>query len=292
MDRFFADKIQGDLAFIDSEEEIKHISRTLRMQEGDVVEIFDGKGKEYIARLDQIDKKSIQLKVMEEVEINRELNTFITVYQGIPKAQKMELIVQKLTEIGVSRMVPVKFERCIRLIDEKEVKQIQRWQKIALEACKQSKRTLVPLIEKSMDIKTLAKEQEESGLMILHVTHDLSEILNDKAQVIALNQVGPVSVAGQERSQLIVADASQNRRISDLVTVEMQDRQDGAIACRIHELVGVPGRGQRTGLCLAVADHTSHQQVRVVESSAVGVCQRVAELTPLVDGARCLRCHM
>lgn len=214
MDRFFADKIQGDLAFIDSEEEIKHISRTLRMQEGDVVEIFDGKGKEYIARLDQIDKKSIQLKVMEEVEINRELNTFITVYQGIPKAQKMELIVQKLTEIGVSRMVPVKFERCIRLIDEKEVKQIQRWQKIALEACKQSKRTLVPLIEKSMDIKTLAQDIKNNDLSLLFYENE--EALNVKELLKALDKkqtkvgiiIGPEGgITETERELLISAGA-------------------------------------------------------------------------------------
>lgn len=214
MDRFFADKIQGDLAFIDSEEEIKHISRTLRMQEGDVVEIFDGKGKEYIARLDQIDKKSIQLKVMEEVKINRELKTFITVYQGIPKAQKMELIVQKLTEIGVSRMVPVKFERCIRLIDEKEVKQIQRWQKIALEACKQSKRTLVPLIEKSMDIKTLAQDIKNNDLSLLFYENE--EALNVKELLKALDKkqtkvgiiIGPEGgITEPERELLISAGA-------------------------------------------------------------------------------------
>lgn len=214
MDRFFADKIQGDLAFIDSEEEIKHISRTLRMQEGDVVEIFDGKGKEYIARLDQIDKKSIQLKVMEEVKINRELKTFITVYQGIPKAQKMELIVQKLTEIGVSRMVPVKFERCIRLIDEKEVKQIQRWQKIALEACKQSKRTLVPLIEKSMDIKTLAQDIKNNDLSLLFYENE--EALNVKELLKALDKkqtkvgiiIGPEGgITETERELLISAGA-------------------------------------------------------------------------------------
>ena len=214
MDRFFADKIQGDLAFIDSEEEIKHISRTLRMQEGDVVEIFDGKGKEYIARLDQIDKKSIQLKVMEEVKINRELKTFITVYQGIPKAQKMELIVQKLTEIGVSRMVPVKFERCIRLIDEKEAKQIQRWQKIALEACKQSKRTLVPLIEKSMDIKTLAQDIKNNDLSLLFYENE--EALNVKELLKALDKkqtkvgiiIGPEGgITETERELLISAGA-------------------------------------------------------------------------------------
>ncbi len=214
MDRFFADKIQGNLAFIDSEEEIKHISRTLRMQEGDVVEIFDGKGKEYIARLDQIDKKSIQLKVMEEVKINRELKTFTTVYQGIPKAQKMELIVQKLTEIGVSRMVPVKFERCIRLIDEKEAKQIQRWQKIALEACKQSKRTLVPLIEKSMDIKTLAQDIKNNDLSLLFYENE--EALNVKELLKALDKkqtkvgiiIGPEGgITETERELLISAGA-------------------------------------------------------------------------------------
>ena len=126
----------------------------------------------------------------------------------------MELIVQKLTEIGVSRMVPVKFERCIRLIDEKEAKQIQRWQKIALEACKQSKRTLVPLIEKSMDIKTLAQDIKNNDLSLLFYENE--EALNVKELLKALDKkqtkvgiiIGPEGgITETERELLISAGA-------------------------------------------------------------------------------------
>lgn len=167
MDRFFVDKIESDQAYIQSAEEIKHITKVLRLKEGESVEIFDGKGKEYIATITEIDKKEVSLVITKHVDINRELQSKIVVYQGIPKAQKMDLIVQKLTEIGVHRIVPVKFERCVKLIDEKEEKQIERWSKIAFEACKQSKRTLIPTIDRSLNIKQLTEEISENDTTLL-----------------------------------------------------------------------------------------------------------------------------
>ena len=95
-----------------------------------------------------------------------------------------------------------------------------------------------------------------------------------------------VAVALEQRAQLVLGDAGQHRRVGDLVAVEVQDRQHGAVARRVEELVRVPARGQRPGLGLAVADDAADEQVRVVERGAVGVHERVAELAALVDRAR------
>ncbi len=103
---------------------------------------------------------------------------------------------------------------------------------------------------------------------------------------------GVVAVAAQEVVQLGLGETGEHRRIGDLVAVEVQDRQHGAVVHRVEELVGVPGRRQRPGLRLAVADHAGDHQVRVVEGGAVGVRERVAEFAALVDGARRLRCHV
>lgn len=214
MDRFFADRIVGDEAYIDSEEESKHIKRVLRMKEGDLVEIFDGNGREYIARLEDLSQKSLELKIIEAVDKERELKTSITVYQGIPKAQKMELIVQKLTEIGVSRIVPLKLSRCVKIIDEKENKQIARWSKIALEAAKQSKRTRIPEIEKVMDIKDLVEDMKNNDLtLVLYEEEETLKIKDILKSVETKNAkigiiVGPEGgITGAEKEQIASAGA-------------------------------------------------------------------------------------
>lgn len=101
-----------------------------------------------------------------------------------------------------------------------------------------------------------------------------------------------VSTAAQQFVELGLGEAGEDRRVGDLVAVEVQDRQDGAVVHRVEELVGVPGRRQRAGLRLSVADHAGDRQVRVVEGRAVGVRERVAQFAALVDGARRLGCDV
>jgi hypothetical protein len=101
----------------------------------------------------------------------------------------------------------------------------------------------------------------------------------------ALHEVRGVPVAAQEVLQLLVRDAGQHGGVGDLVAVQVEDGQDGAVAGRMEELVGVPARGQGPRLRLPVADHAGHDEVGIVEGGPVGVGQGVAELPALVDGA-------
>ena len=90
----------------------------------------------------------------------------------------------------------------------------------------------------------------------------------------------------KELGELFVGHAGKDGGVGDLVAVEVQDRQDDTVGCRVHELVGLPRSRKRTGLGLAVAHHGHGQQARVVHDGTVGVAERVAELAALVDGAR------
>ena len=105
----------------------------------------------------------------------------------------------------------------------------------------------------------------------------------------AADEVRVVPIAAQQRHQLVVGNARQQRRIGDLVLVEVEDREHDPVACRVEELVAVPTRGERTGLRLTVTDDAHDDEIRMVEGGAVGVQERVAELTALVERARCLR---
>ena len=98
-------------------------------------------------------------------------------------------------------------------------------------------------------------------------------------------EVRLVAHALKELGELFVGHAGKDSGVGDLVTVEVQDRQDDTVGCRVHELVGLPRGRERTGLGLAVAHHGHGQQARIVHDGAVGVAERVAELAALVDGA-------
>ena len=107
--------------------------------------------------------------------------------------------------------------------------------------------------------------------------------------IVALDEVGGPAIAAEEALQLLVGDAREQSRVVDLVAVQVEDRQHGAVAHGIEELVGVPRRGQGARLGLAVSDHHRDEEVGVVERRAEGVGQAVAELAPLVNRSRRLR---
>ena len=104
--------------------------------------------------------------------------------------------------------------------------------------------------------------------------------------VAAFHEIRGVTIADEQRPQLVVADAGQDGRVVDLVAVQMQDRQHRPVGDRVEEFVAVPAGGERTGLRLAVADHDEGNQVRVVVGRPVGVRDAVAEFAAFVDAAR------
>ncbi len=114
----------------------------------------------------------------------------------------------------------------------------------------------------------------------------------DDGRLVPLDVHGIVAVSAQECVEFVLGQPGQHRGVRDLVPVEVQDGQDRAVVHGVQELVGVPGRGQRSRLRLSVADHTGDQQLGVVEGGAVGMGQRVPQLAALVDGPGSLRCDM
>ena len=179
LDRFFADRCIDDRAYITDTDEIKHITKVMRLRAGERVEIIAGPDKEYLAEIKEISKAEIELAIIEEIKKKRELDCRITIYQGIPKGQKMELIIQKATELGVYRIVPSDLKRCVSSIAEKEDKKIARWQKIAHEAAKQAKRLSVPAIENTMEIDEIIEDMKSNQINILFYESEDNLMLKD-----------------------------------------------------------------------------------------------------------------
>ena len=170
MDRFFTPKnninLEQNTCIIEGED-VKHISRVLRSRENDKLEVCDMDNNEYICEIREINKDNILLDIIEKVNIKRESNLKVKLYQGMPKGTKMELILQKLTEIGVDEIVLVQAKRSVTKIDnKKEDKKIERWERIIYEAAKQSKRAKIPKLTGVLTFKEAIKDSSANTIGI------------------------------------------------------------------------------------------------------------------------------
>lgn len=138
-------------------EDVNHIKNVLRLEKNENIKICDSENSiNYICEIEEISKDNIRCKILEIAKNEAEGKVELDIYQGLPKADKMELIIQKGTELGVSKFIPTKFDRCIVKLDSKdEIKKIERWQKIAEVAAKQSGRDLIPKIEKIINLEQI-----------------------------------------------------------------------------------------------------------------------------------------
>jgi len=147
MHRFFIDvrQIRQDTALIEGED-AEHICRVLRLRRGDAVELCDGQGNDYEAVIKSVGKDGVEVRIERSFPSQGEPRVKVVLYQAIPKSTKMDLIIQKCVELGVHRIVPVVTARTVvRLKDGKdEINKASRWQRIAKEAAKQSKRGIIP----------------------------------------------------------------------------------------------------------------------------------------------------
>lgn len=146
MPKFFCEPkdIQGGQIRL-SGEDAKHIKTVLRAKEGELLTVCDGAGTDYQCRILSV-AEGVLAEILSQQPCETEPKTKLTLYQGLPKADKMELIIQKCVELGVDRIVAVSTERAIVKLDKKESKKLERWQKIAEAAAKQSGRGKIPEI--------------------------------------------------------------------------------------------------------------------------------------------------
>ena len=149
MYKFFVtkDAIGSDEVTITGED-VNHIRNVLRMQKGETFYVSTGDDREYECELNCLEENYVTARIVDIHGSNRELPVKITLFQALPKGDKMETIIQKAVELGVYKIVPVATKRCVvKLDDKKKKKKAERWNAISLAAAKQSKRNEIPNVE-------------------------------------------------------------------------------------------------------------------------------------------------
>lgn len=163
MYHFFVTKEQtaGDRIEITGDD-VNHMKNVLRMKIGEQVTVSDGCDREYLCHIEEIFDDHIELKIEDIFGVTNELPSEIVLFQGLPKGDKMELIIQKAVELGAARIVPVMTSRTIVKWDAKKAeKKIERYNTIAKTAAKQAKRSVIPVVEEVVSFKKACEMASE-----------------------------------------------------------------------------------------------------------------------------------
>ncbi len=192
MPKFFVEnhQIRNEVITINGED-VNHIVNVLRLQREDMILVCD-KDEEitYQTKIIDITKDKVECKIVGKVTDTTESMIQVTIFQGLPKADKMEYIIQKTTELGVKEIVPIRMKRCIVKLEGKdEIKKIDRWQKIAEVAAKQSGRDRIPKVENVICIEDLKGKIADFDLFLIAYEEEKEHTLKKELSKIHINRL-------------------------------------------------------------------------------------------------------
>lgn len=181
MSRFFVDAadVGEKNILIRSKEDIRHIGKVLRLKEGSIIEVSDSAQWEYTAEILFAGEDGVEAKILDKQKFAREPQIQVTLFQGIPKQSKMETIVQKSVELGVSSIVPVFMERTVVVDKGNFSKKRDRWQKIASEAVKQCRRGIIPEIGREVKFAQMKEQLKAFDLILFPYENETGRTMKD-----------------------------------------------------------------------------------------------------------------
>lgn len=190
MHRFFVTpaQIDGDICRITGRD-VNHIRNVLRMKQGEQIAVRDGISRSYVCELEEIGTEEITARILSSGEDASELPARIYLFQGLPKGDKMELIIQKSVELGVTEIIPVATRRSVVKLDAKKAEaKLKRWNAIAESAANQSGRSLIPQVSRVM---TFAEALEyAAGFDCSLIPYELAEGMSETRSVISTLRPG------------------------------------------------------------------------------------------------------
>ncbi len=198
MPKFFVsqDNIENNQVKIIGED-VNHIKNVLRKKKGDKITICNRDNSiDYLCEIAESTEEEIICNIMENLKTNAEANSKVTIFQGLPKADKMELIIQKAVELGVYDIVPVEMKRCVVKLTEKDKgKKLQRWQKIAEVAAKQSGRNRIPQIQNIIPLKNICHLCQEYDIVIVAYENEKENKLKYELEELKRKQISDLRIA-------------------------------------------------------------------------------------------------
>lgn len=164
--------------------DVNHIKNVLRKRIDDEILICNKDDScDYRCKIDNISDDEIKCEILEKLDLDSESITKVTIFQGLPKADKMELVIQKSVELGVFDITPVEMKRCVVKLNEKDKKKkIDRWQKISEVASKQSGRNIIPKINEVIKLKDVCNLMENYDLVLVAYEKEKENSLKDELQ--------------------------------------------------------------------------------------------------------------
>lgn len=170
-------------------QDVNHMKNVLRMKIGEQVEISDGNNKKYICEVEEYDTESAWLNILEEREADTELVSKLYLFQGLPKSDKMELIVQKAVELGAYEVIPVSTKRAVVKLDAKKAaKKVERWNSISESAAKQAGRSLIPEVTEVMTFAQALEKAKELDVTL--IPYELAEGMEESKRILHSIQKG------------------------------------------------------------------------------------------------------
>lgn len=190
MQNFFVtpSQVEGESIYIEGSD-MNHIKNVLRMRIEEELMVSDGNNQRYRCTVRRFEEERVELCIEETLAADTELPSRIYLFQGLPKQEKMELIVQKCVELGVYEVIPVAMKRCVvKLDDKKAQKKRTRWQEIAKSAAKQAGRSMIPQVSEVMSYKDALQKAQE--LDVLLIPYELARDMKETKEILRTIQPG------------------------------------------------------------------------------------------------------
>ncbi len=236
------ENIKNNLISVTNKSDINHISKVLRLNCGDKINFVDEEEYLYETLILSINKNSIEAEIKSKQISDRKLNTRITLAQSILKAQKQDFLIQKATETGIFEIIPMSTKNTVVKISSQKDKdeKLEKWNKIALETCKQCERANLPKIEKIISLKELLAEDEydirffcnerEDGYTIRDFLRENKKNLKENSNILLI--IGPEGGWDKEELELFRKDKIESVSLGKLIL-----RAETAAVCAISDII-------------------------------------------------------
>ncbi len=231
MPKFFVENSQineNNIEIIN--DDVKHIKKVLRKNIGDTLEICNkNTGDNFLCKIEEFNNEKIICNIDKIIENKAENNIYINIFQGLPKLDKMEYIIQKSVELGVSEITPLNMKRCVVKIDAKdENKKIQRWNKISEVAAKQCGRNIIPKVNNIAKIKEIKNLCNDYDIILVAYEEEkenkLKKVLQELKNIYNKDEVLKIAIVIGSEGGIDKEEVEELKNINNAKVITLGDR--------------------------------------------------------------------